>query len=286
MAFLFVSSLYMSLPLGFDLFFHIFSYQPSPEFGLSLNRGHYIFGKEVPRYLFLSGVYSFSSLVGFPIFWCAVIIVTVPFYFLIKEMFVNRKVLFVSDYILLVSVFILMVFYSALSVSIIWILVFLYTRKPIFGFGIFHPAALLFLPILISYFRFKFRYLFSCFFLLLVLLYFLGSGGQQSMALPVVVELHNIVDIVILVLKLKYKEFSFVLFLAAFLFIFRRFRVPRIRVMSVFLISLCSVLISIPLNHERSMKHFLFDGRSYVFQKIVSGSIRSDDYATFSSLRE
>lgn len=286
MAFLFVSSLYMSLPLGFDLFFHIFSYQPSPEFGLSLNRGHYIFGEEVPRYLFLSGIYSLSSLLGFPIFWCAVIIVAVPFYFLINEMFVNRKTIFVSDYILLLSVFIFMVFYSALSVSIIWVLVFLYTRKPIFGFGIFHPAALLFLPLLISHFRFKFRYLLSCCFLLFVLLYFSSSGGRQSMALPVVVEFHNIVDIVILVLELKYKEFAFVLSLAVFLFIFRRTRVPRIRVMSVFLILFCSVFISIPINHERSMKHFLLDGRSYVFQKIVSGSIRSDDYATFSSLRE
>ena len=281
--------LYMSTPIGFDIFFHVFSYQPSIEFGSSLNRSHNLFGFTLPRYFFLSYIYYLCSYVGLPVFFMIVILVSYPLYSIVIAMKYKKRGLFVIDFLTLIFCFLLVVFYSALSLSLLWFIAFILTRKKIFSFGFFHPVALVFLPIVILINRrWAMQYVFVLSFTCFSLFSLIGLDidvFSVSLAAPVTVSFENFWAIITKSILIKYKEFSLLLILAFAYFFTRRIRICGFssKVVSILFISLLIILT--PIVHERSLKGLVMKGEFALVSAVLLGQLTEKSYNQYKKLR-
>ncbi|WP_237287694.1 hypothetical protein [Vibrio floridensis] len=147
---------------GFDFYSHSISYY---FYTYNLNATDLLFEHvELPRYWFLSYLYSFSSKFGLPIGWLSVFLILFPVISLgslLKRFNYSSKVP-LSYFSIMLLTLMLSFFYSGLSLSLLWFLAFYFTRKTIFLIGgVFHPVG--FLVFSIGVFFLGRRLVFYCF---------------------------------------------------------------------------------------------------------------------------
>jgi hypothetical protein len=286
---LFLVSLYISIPIGFDLFFHVFSYQPSVEFGSSLNRSHTLFDFVVPRYIFLSYIYYLASYLGFPIFFIIIFLVGFPLNSILTALILKKRRAYLFDFLVLIFCCLLTLFFSALSLSLLWFVAFLYTRQKIFSFGFFHPVAIIFLPLIMLINRawmLKYIFILSLFSLALFILIGLDVDVySRSLAAPFVISFDNLFHITIESILLKKKEFSLVLLLAAFFFFTRRIRISGFSSEGFSLFFVCFSILIAPIAHERSIKGIALKGEVDLVFGVLSGQLTENSYHLFRELR-
>ena len=121
--------LYFSVvTVGFDVYWHTVSYRLD---GLAINPSYMLYDFPVPRYFLLSYVYVFFNAIGIPLMWVVIGLVYVPIFIILKNLS-EKYELTIPDYIVLQSLFFLCVFYSGLSLSLMYVIAFTFTKKRFF----------------------------------------------------------------------------------------------------------------------------------------------------------
>lgn len=281
--FFFVLCLYSSIPLGMDLFYHVYSYQPSLEFAAELNRQHTLFGYSVPRYFLLSYIFNLSSVVGFPIVFLIVLLVSIPYYFIVKSLFYNTGKTTLFSYVLLFLSLILVLFYSALSLSILWLIAYLCSKKNIFRFGLFHPLALLFLPFFSKGFRQFFLYLLVVIFVFYLMTWIFPN--KEAGRLGYTVSLVNIYNIFLISLEYKFKELIFLFFLLICLLVLNKINVKSIVKNQIPYCHFFIALIFVFLHKSNSMLGLVFQGDIEFVVRTYLGILDSSDFNFFWRVR-
>ena len=143
--FLIITSLilFLSNSTGFDFYSHVVSYYVYYE---QINYSSNFFEIIIlPRYLFLSVIYEFSSRIGIPIGYVVVYLILFPTYHIFSSSYFTNQKNFTFDRIaLILIIFYLSFFYSATSISIIWLIVSLITKKKFFLIGgLFHTTSII-----------------------------------------------------------------------------------------------------------------------------------------------
>lgn len=143
-----------SFSTGFDLYAHSVIYY---IYDYPNTHAYLLFEKIVmPRYLLLSYIYEITRRLGIPIGVVVVTLVSYPVYNMGKYMSNNIKkgALSIPQTSIIVSIIILSLFYSGLSLVLLWLMALLVTRKKIFLVGVlFHPLGLILGGLLCLFFR-------------------------------------------------------------------------------------------------------------------------------------
>lgn len=123
----------------------------------------------IPRYGFLSSIYEFASSIGLPLGIIVLIIIYLPINSIINHFDFSSRTKVKFDKIILVGFLAVMIFfYSGLSISILYILSYLITKKKFYLIGaFFHPVTIFLFPIL-AIFIFNFRTITYLFILYLI----------------------------------------------------------------------------------------------------------------------
>jgi hypothetical protein len=169
---------FASVSTGFDFYAHSVSYYFYDEM---LNKSDLISEVIVqPRYLLLSLIYEFFSRIGLPLGFVASVLLLLPIYhiskYIDKEARYNKYSLF--QIILIWFILFLSIFYSGLSLVILWLFAFTLTKNRLFLLGaLFHPFG-----IVLGFFLWFFLspkdkfYFFKMIFIFYVLLYILTES--------------------------------------------------------------------------------------------------------------
>lgn len=131
---------FFSNTTGFDFYAHstIYYYNKIP-----ITHSDQIFDIVLPRYLFLSTLYEVSSRLGVPIGIITTLLITIATYNIFKKIDDNKNHT-IQSLILISITFILSANYSALFISLLYILAFFSTQKKIFLIGgVFHPISVI-----------------------------------------------------------------------------------------------------------------------------------------------
>lgn len=158
-----------SVSTGFDLYAHgviyyLFDYP---------NTHSYLLFEEivVPRYMLLSYIYEITRRLGIPIGAVASIMVMYPTYKIAVNIVrqTNKEMLSVSQFVILFFVVVFALFYSGLSLVLLWLMALLLTKERFFMLGVlFHPVGFLLGTMLALIFR---NYLKN--YLIIVLVFFI-----------------------------------------------------------------------------------------------------------------
>lgn len=153
-----------SISMGFDLYAHgvIFYF-----YEYILNPADLLFNEIVlPRYLLLSYIFEITRRLGIPLGVVSLILIVYPTYNIAATISrINNTNLNIINSGIIMVVFLLSFFYSGLSLTLLWLIALLITKKKIFLMGaLFHPVGLVLVTIFILVTRiFLFRYFFMLF---------------------------------------------------------------------------------------------------------------------------
>lgn len=139
---------FTSQTTGFDLYSHAISYYYYEQ---SINHSYLFFNQIVlPRYSLLSIFYEFASRIGVPVALFAFILTSIANYLILKTILRSNR-LYIYDLFLINIVIILNLFYSGLSLVLLFLLAYIKTKKtPLILGSLFHPVGiLLFFPLII-----------------------------------------------------------------------------------------------------------------------------------------
>lgn len=142
--------LIFSNSLGFDMYHHVSAYY---FYDVKAERSYNFYDLlSLPRYFFLSYVYGLSSWAGIPIGYTVLTLCLFPWnsiIFSVQKLSEKGRVRNV-DIITLALSTVTIFFYSGLSLSLLWLLAYIYTGKRVFLTGaFFHPVGLVLFVILI-----------------------------------------------------------------------------------------------------------------------------------------
>lgn len=125
---------------GFDVYWHTTSYRLD---GFTINHSYNLFGFPVPRYFLLSYIYGVGGWFGVPLMWIAILLVSIPVFAILRYIQKQREIK-LTDYVILQAFFFLTVFYSGLSLALMYVIAFTITKKKFLLFGILsHPIGIL-----------------------------------------------------------------------------------------------------------------------------------------------
>ena len=286
LVFFLVFVLYSSVPIGFDLFHHVFTYEMGYEMSQRMNAGHEFFGINIPRYLLLSSIFNLSSLIGVPIFLCITLLVAAPLNSIIME-FISKRRITISDLLLLLFSLLFTIYFSGLSLSMLWFIAFFYTKKKVFAFGFFHPVSLLLTPLYCLINRSLIpRYLIS-FPLFLSVVYMLPFYPSTTIKQGITIspDLGDLMVLAEYAITAKGLEFSIIsIFLVSFYFT-RNLYVFSIgyknAVIGLAVISASTIFMVA----ENSLKYFLVNGHPELMAYVYFGLIDENTYKFFLGLR-
>jgi len=129
--------LYFSLvPLGFDVYWHTVSYKLD---GQAINHSYNILGVPLPRYFFLSYIYMAFAGLGVPLMWVVIVLSMIPILYYHYHISFSKNMK-LHEMIILESLLFLCVFYSGLSLCLMYVIAYWQTRKRLLLIGVFmHP---------------------------------------------------------------------------------------------------------------------------------------------------
>ena len=217
----------MNNSIGFDIYWHATSYYYYDEF---LNYSDEFFGQLItPRYLILSYIYEVSSRLGIPIAVIASLLVAVPIYYFYQNNS-SRKITFVD--IICGGVFLaISFFYSGLSLSLIWALTLIKTKRNFFYLGaFFHPGSVMIFFIISAYLGL--RHFFQYVIYIFVFFVFIGvmnnveffySSRSISEMLRYDIRLENLSVFALRVIEKKSNEIGFIGFIVSIMLISKMF---------------------------------------------------------------
>lgn len=167
-----------SFSTGFDMYAHSVIYY---IYDYPNTHAYLFFDKVVmPRYLLLSYIYEITRRLGIPIGVVVTFLVVYPAYTIGSYISNNtkRKSLGVSQILIVFSVFLLSLFYSGLSLVLLWLMTLLITRKKVFLLGVlFHPLGLVLGMLLTLFFKNYLKAYFFIVFTLFLSFYLLTDKG-------------------------------------------------------------------------------------------------------------
>ena len=119
---------------GFDFYSHSTTYY---LYDRPLNYTIDLFGAiALPRYFLLSVIYESFSKLGLPLGYVALFLIGFPAYHIFSDKYFSKKNNLSIDHILIIlTICLLSFFYSASSISLIWLIASFLTKKKIFLFG-------------------------------------------------------------------------------------------------------------------------------------------------------
>lgn len=218
--------LFFSNSTGFDFYSHAVSYYFYEE---SLNNTYLLFDRiALPRYLFLSVLYEVFSSLGVPLGWLSLALIAFPVYCIFSTFRDFRCHFF--DLLLIVLVVILTFFYSGLSLVVLWLVAYVYTKKTLFLIGgLFHPLGIVFFVLFLFFYSLKsllifvVLFLFSFLFLMAINMEFKLFTSMSYYDYVFKIDFNSLVDLFLFSYEKKRNElfvlllFSFVLFFSYFI---------------------------------------------------------------------
>lgn len=132
------SAMCISVSTGFDLYAHASSYY-FPE---AINPFDSFWGHITPRYLLLSVLYEVTAKICIPIGYLVLTLVGYPSYHIFKTFSIYKSKYTLSQILITLFVFLLCIFYSGLSITLLFLVCFIISKKRRFLVGgLFHPGA-------------------------------------------------------------------------------------------------------------------------------------------------
>ncbi len=193
---------------GFDLYAHSIMYY---FHNTPVTHSYLLFDEILfPRYMLLSYIYEFFSMLGIPIGIVAVVLTCYPIYHIINHFDFNKGRLSLGNSLIIVFILLLSFFYSGLSLVLIWAVALFLTNKNVFLLGgVLHPVGfLIFLPIVVFKKKLmKFSLLalvVFLFFWLMMKIDFFTSAKVENVKYYIDVE--NMIDLLNIVIDRKFNE--------------------------------------------------------------------------------
>ncbi len=215
--------------IGYDLYAHSLIYYFNDEL-ITHSYELELLNLLIPRYFLLSYIYEFTREFGIPSGWVAFTLSCVPFLYInnkygIEEEDGKHKIFF----IIYLTCILFVIFYSALTLSLLWLMAFFVSRKPFFILGsFFHPlGAVLSLLYMLSFFKnIKLLFFYSIFFTLFLLISWIDSyynffKSISNYNIRYVINLSNIYDLLIYSFFSKINEILLLAFIIFLSFLFR-----------------------------------------------------------------
>lgn len=276
-----------SISMGFDLYGHgvIFYFYEH-----ILNPTDLLFGEiALPRYLSLSYIYEITRRFGIPLGIVVLILVVYPSYHIACKISRNniRKINIV-DFFVIAGVLSLSLFYSGLSLMLLWLAALVLTKKKIFLLGgFFHPVGLVLMTLFILITRMYFvRYfvimtIFILAFYLFTVQGFFTSSKYSDVRFDLTLNLFDLTLVLEKVIESKINEIIVLIFILIFLSIARsklKFLINSLRglfINRVYAISILFVIV-IVVN-----VFFVVEGRHSLLIDTVQFNISDPIYATW-----
>lgn len=225
--FLIITSLmlFLSNSTGFDFYSHVVSYYLlDQQINYSSNFFEIII---LPRYLFLSVIYEFFSRIEIPIGYAVVFLILFPTYHIFSNSyFTNQKNYTIDRIVLILIIFYLSFFYSATSISILWLIACLITKKKIFLIGgLFHTTSIVIYSIFFFLINIRLLYWFVFVYLglFLLLMFYLSEykllDSVSYNNFKYNINFDNIYNLSLLIIKKKTKEFVLLLILILLVYV-------------------------------------------------------------------
>ncbi len=163
----------------------------------------------LPRYGLLSSIYEFASRIGLPLGYLVLLLIYAPVNIILNFLFhdITNDSIRVKEFGFILFICYLVLFYSGLSISILYILAYIISKKKVFLFGtFFHPVAIFISPIMFFFILKKRRfwfYLFLCSFFLLYCFFFTKFELQTAFKSDII-KLYIEQDLVLELLEYSY----------------------------------------------------------------------------------
>lgn len=263
--------LFLSNSTGFDFYSHSVMYYYHNE---AVGKFYSFFDLIVlPRYFLLSYIYEFSSVIGVPLAYIAIILILYPLNTIIKiieKSSINNKVKTIHIVFLFMT-YLLSFFYSGLSLSFLWGIAYFVSGKRIFLIGLFfHPVGIiLYLMITASSKVLKFKYLIIAIFLFLSFViietYLIGffTSGKLINGNVLLVDLSEILAYSDK-LKTKVQEIKFLFIILLLYLIFKKYKFNfTINYSYIIVMLVCfSLFISVHMLSKPTLLYYLFSEQS------------------------
>lgn len=277
-----------TISMGFDLYAHgvLFYF-----FEYTLNPSDLLFDKVVlPRYLLLSYIYEITRRLGIPLGIVVLFLVCFPCYTVSKK-FTNKKnykINTIEAFILIVMIN-LCLFYSGLSLVLLWLIALLITKKKIFLIGgLFHPVGIVLSFILVIFNRKYLTQFFINLILFLFILYLLSKWGYFSSSQSpyifrneISLDKDNLLKLLTRSLESKFREIGGLLFIGLTSFLAKSKlanminKIRKIYINNI-LVIFFQIIIIIGTNF-----YFIFNARHNLIMDILEFEISDPIYATW-----
>lgn len=222
-----ILSFFLIESAGFDFYAHSIIYYFNKE---QLTHSYSIFNSNLilPRYGLLSSIYEFFSSISLPLGYVALFLLYYPIKDLVQLLnlkFYNK--IEISKFLFILFISLLVFFYSGLTISILYIISFLLTKKKVRLLGIFfHPVTFFLFPI-IAFFVMdrKSKFVLLLFYIIFIFFCFIFTRYQlqnsfSSNLIKFEIEISSIFELVLFTYDAKYNEINLMILVIIIFFIF------------------------------------------------------------------
>lgn len=155
-----ILNLFLLETTGFDFYSHSTIHY---FFNEQITHSYALFSSKIilPRYGLLSSIYEIFSRVGIPLGYIILILIFLPLNLIINYIFNqnNNSKLNLSSLLFIIFLSYLILFYSALSLAILYIIAFVLSKKKFYLFGtFFHPVSIFLAPLILFFILKKYQY--------------------------------------------------------------------------------------------------------------------------------
>jgi len=174
---------------GFDLYHHVLSLTGFSSIS-KINYDYIIFNYTIPRYLLFHYIFYTPTLLGVPLLACLII----SYYWILKALFkaIQNTSTFIFYTVLFLS-FLLTLFWAPLSMSVLLIITYYFSKKQKFLYFafVFHPVGLL-LATITGLFRKEFKLFFYVAVSLFLLILFVKTNVSEIKCTNLVFDFRNL----------------------------------------------------------------------------------------------